>query len=86
MPLLGSKLGKFFFKIFVFVVHDEAYVHDRTVFGYNGATEKFVTIDFIVENGGFFDIHFFEHFHAAQFFVVFEGLQSGRIRASREEC
>ena len=47
---LGSKLEEWLFEIFVFVVHDEADVHQRTVTSVHRSTEETVAVYFVVNH------------------------------------
>ena len=52
--------------------HDEADVHDRTVFLRGGADEERVAVDLVVEQLGFLDVHLVHHFQAAQALEPFQ--------------
>ena len=55
-----SEVVEFLFELLVLVVEDEAYVHDRAVFGIDSTAEEAVAVDFIVEHASLFEVHLLE--------------------------
>ena len=68
----GDEFG---FELFVLGFHDEAYVHDRTVFNGCRTHEHAAVVDGVVEDGCFLEVELLHCFYAAHLFVIAQCLE-----------
>ena len=74
--LCRGEVNEFFLKLHIFGLHNEAYIHYRTILRLDSTYKHLAGVDGAVEQFGLGKVAAFHLFHTAEFLVVLEGLES----------